>query len=804
VLGALFSLVLSWLLMPCLIRREFDAHVAGLESTSAWSLQWFKSGDPQPHGVWLDPSEPEDADLEVLPSGHANTPDLSCEFWFYSLKTDEGFSPDLKALIAPDAGRASEGWIPFEQGPGVIYTGQKPGHLRIRLPGRFATLYFAKTERGGDVTLKYRGQTTTINTYAPTITGAEVVVPTTPAMRSAADIRQRLPIYSLAELWLSWKAPEGAPVSITNARLRFTLFGRTLWSRPCTIEARSQRAAPDPVTWILPGPSSSVRPKSGFALGPGVYALGTLAAFAGLLLLRLAVQRLAPTGARLSRSPWLANAAVALIVIFVNAGVAWKTPLFITQDGIDYLDAADWLAKTGTFARFPDYKAPGVSVLLAAAMRISKDFLDTFGWFEAGLGMLSALMAYALVRARAPRPWALLAALVVGLHPVLLTYECYLLREGPSAALVLAVALVLVRLSDRLATNPHAGWALTITLAALCAAGAYLRENLQMLLLFVPVIVLLTPASAPWRTRALRAAVILLLTFTALLPRALPLWRVYGSFGVVSPKAQGNRLLAAWSNELADGNDTAFFSEDQWESLRRDDSSTPLSDYEFTQRLYAGVGVAHRSGADVAPPGEVHFADTEVEARLWVNEAVAREPLRAARDALVAFVNQLGLWNFHTLNSASDEWYARPLRGDPLTFSTNFMFDTESYLRGLPPGEQTDRLRALVTRARRSTEDIAAARWPALFGEWWWAFRASRPVFAALFLVGLVFAIRRRDRALVGAASIALLSILAAATVIATPTDRFGVPFIPVIVCMAAYAAGTWRQGCRTSLTPHA
>jgi hypothetical protein len=78
--------------------------------------------------------------------------------------------------------------------------------------------------------------------------------------------------------------------------------------------------------------------------------------------------------------------------------------------------------------------------------------------------------------------------------------------------------------------------------------------------------------------------------------------------------------------------------------------------------------------------------------------------------------------------------------------------------------------------------------------EWFWAFRATSPIVAVLFLVGTGLAMRRRDFALAGGAAIAFLSILGAALVVATPSDRFGVPFIPVIVCMAIYALATWRQ----------
>jgi hypothetical protein len=401
-------------------------------------------------------------------------------------------------------------------------------------------------------------------------------------------------------------------------------------------------------------------------------------------------------------------------------------------------------------------------------------------------------MAYALVRARAGRGWALAAALLVGVHPTLLTYECYLLREGPSATLVLAVALVLVKLSDCQRYRGRGAWLLTLLLAVLCAAGSYLRENLQLLLLFVPLILLVAPWHIPLRTRSLRAGTVLLVAVALLLPRAIPLWREYGSFGVVGPKTQGNRALAAWSNALSDGNDTAFFNQEQWDSLSKAEAPIRISDYEFTTRLFSGIG-APADPADKVDPAQRRY-DSERLSKSFVNEAIAREPLRAAADCAVAFANQLGLWNVqNNVAAASNEWYSRPLRGEPVEFSTNFVFDTSENLWPERLRSERDRLAPLIARSRRGTDDLAGSAWLRLMNEWFWAFRAVRPILAVLFLAGAGLAVRRRDFALAGGAAIAFLSILGAALVVATPSDRFGVPFIPVMVCMAIYALATWR-----------
>jgi hypothetical protein len=611
----------------------------------------------------------------------------------------------------------------------------------------------------------------------------------------AADVLQRLPAYTPSDLVLRWRGAVGSELIPGNPVVRFTMLGFVLFERGAEIQQGDDVARTADNHWKVVGPAPSLRCAAKLRLGATVYIVGTLAAFAWLGAFWLAAKWVAARAPAVVRAPATGVAAVAAIVLAVNLGMAWKAPLFVTPDGLDYIDAAHGLATTGTFDRFPDYKAPGLSVLLAGAIVLWDDALDGFGWVLAALGILSALLAYFLVRARAPRGWALLAALIVGIHPTLLTYSCYLLREGPSATVIMAVALVMVVLTDRLRERQRGGWGLTLLLGVLCAAGAYLRENMQLLLLFVPLTLLVSPWRIGLKARALRAAAVVVVASTLLLPRVVQIYRTYGTIGVVCPKAQVNRALAAWTNDLTDGNDTAFFSEEQWDSLRKSQTPERISDYVFIGQLVTGEGAMHRAELDQPqdPAQPRRYVNTEVESRLWVNEALAREPLGAAWDSVIAFVNQLGLWNIHTNAASNNEWYARPLRGEWFPYTTNFIFDASEANWPDRLKTEQDRLRPIMTKSHRNTAGMAGNPILRLFNEWFLTFRALRPFFAVLFLVGIVMAVRRRDLALAGAAGIALLSILAAAVVVAAPTDRFGVPFIPIVVCMAIYTLATWR-----------
>ena len=44
----------------------------------------------------------------------------------------------------------------------------------------------------------------------------------------------------------------------------------------------------------------------------------------------------------------------------------------MTSDGIDYIDAADWLVKEGSTAKFLPGKAPGLGFITAGAMLLSE------------------------------------------------------------------------------------------------------------------------------------------------------------------------------------------------------------------------------------------------------------------------------------------------------------------------------------------------------------------------------------------------------------------------------------------------
>jgi hypothetical protein len=803
-LALFLLLVLAFVLWawigPKLVRSHLVVDVADAAHATDWTCTWTQSASGEVHGSYLgvEPDAPRVLEIEV--SGKPQAGGNTFDFWLYDVRSDTGHKPDLVALLDRGQNPDFRGWKPFDQGPGITYYGARPGRLSVPVEGRHARLAIAKTRFGGPIKVSFRGYTIEESSYSPTTVGATIIVPPILATWPEGKLEQRLPVYPLRDVSITWKAEPAGPVSFSDRRVEFRIGKCTLFRRALTPGGPELTPAGEG-RWQSAGEKLEL--EGDFRPGALVYVAGVLAVYVLLLALAGAVLVLRRVLPRVASSRCTPPLLAALLVIVVHAAVAMHVPVQITSDGMDYLDAADHLARTGTFERFPLYKAPGLSVLIAGAMVACDDFLGAFAWMQAGLAVLMSLAAYALVRARAGRGWAIAAGVVVGIHPSLITYETHLLRELPSAAVMTILSLAIIRVRDGLAKGDRdairCSWWWTIALALLCAAGAYLRENLQVLVPLVPLILLL-PGAGTWKQRALRAATVLVLSFACLTPRGMVLYRVYGTFSMVSPKIQGNRLLASWVNLIADANDPALLTREQYVELRGSDLASPLSDYDFSGWVLRKSRLSKPARSESGD-----WITSEEVAKDFLDETTARAPLRALGTSIRAFASQLGLWNIQTgrmkTYAASDEFYSSALRGERVPFATNYSPGTLTVLNADRMKANAAAIQDVITRSRRSIkflEDRPATR---LFNEWFYAFRAVRPIASWLFLAGVLIALLRRDVALAGIGAIVLLSTFGAAFVVGTPTDRFGVPFIPLIWCIGLIAAAHFahRRSCATS-----
>lgn len=90
------------------------------------------------------------------------------------------------------------------------------------------------------------------------------------------------------------------------------------------------------------------------------------------------------------------------------------------------------------------------------------------------------------------------------------------------------------------------------------------------------------------------------------------------------------------------------------------------------------------------------------------------------------------------------------------------------------------------------------------FNDLFFAYEATRPVVAVLFLLGLGLALRNRCDAIGAVAMVAVAHAAAMAIVVLSAIDRYAVPFKPLIAVVAVYALYRIVQGRRAAASAHA
>jgi len=770
------------------LRREFHATLNSEQAISSVRLEWTRPGNDFSHGVWIDDEKMAPDTLEVRPSGKASTAGKAFEFWLYHVKDGSGNDIDLKKLIASKDPQIMGGtWIPFEQGPGVIYVGQEPGYLRLPISTRDVHIEHASTDMGGIVDFHFRGQTMRLDSFADSVRGSVFTLPNGPVASEAIQIIQQLPTYTPSAMSLSWKGPAGALVSVEKPTLVHSLLGMRVSSREVATSA-GVGVAPGstPNSWKIENLSPSVALLVDHGAGLIWWIVGLLATFASCVATWLTIRTLCSAGRWMHGGLRRTQFILLLILLAVNLLLALGMPVYVTSDGMDYIDGAAGLAfDNHNLDRMPGYKAPGLMFVLAVCMRLGTDFLQVFALMQGFFSLCISVLAYLLLRDRAGKGWATLAGVVLGLHPVLLTYQAYLLRENLAAMLFLATAASLFSLDRASRENKNAVLG-AITLGIICGLGALVRENFQLLLIAVPIATALVVRGS-WPRRTMAGGIVLLAGFLTIMPYlAIKCWP-NDVVGIVSKKTDLNRALNTWTNRVADGNDSAFLSHEEWLEFETRAKAGTVSDFDFVNRLKTGTPFLDRlrtRGMKNNPSGEM----LEQGMKEIADEAMARDPLAQLRSSGVSFANQLGLWNFYSPPDASSgSWYARALRGRFTDFPTNYHVGTNWMLTNPIYTNNALRLEQLVRQTVRTQDTGDTNFWHRLFNEWFWFVHFLRPVVAILFLVGVWRALKRGDRALAAVGFITLFMIGTAAAVVAPATDRFAAPFIPVLICFAIH-----------------
>lgn len=888
------------------VTRQLSAAFHADGSTGEWSIWWRRAGSPGFHGRYTDQVSHNGASLalEVEPSGAARDPGgegFAYELWLYAVDPLAPRAPDLdlKAAIRtlpPDDLKGS--WFNFEQGPGVVYSGREAGLMRVPAPGGGLVLAMAKVPRGGPVTLRYAGQEITLDLYSPTIERVEVRLDD-PHWASAGrlEIRESLPAYALEDLTLAWHG--FATPKLESASVEVQLFGWDVAKRPLSAggEIRHERedvastapgapngdrasepaeageviGAPEgavPSATEAPGPSRSsvgtgsvtrrewhmLTLRGAMGLPVATHLLGVLASAAGVVGVVLGVRKLARavSAQRIARLHGVWSVAGLVLVVMAALGVARGAPLFITSDGVVYIDGAVGLAEGQGLTRFVPYKAPGLTFITALGLWLAGDFEVGVRWINASCTIAAALFAWAAAR-RAVARWAgPVAALIVGCCPMTLTYQAYLLRECPSIAILSGIVFAFTLRASGVLGQRARPMLSSVLLGVLCGFGALLRENLQLLVVLVPLLVL----GLEWRSLALprrltHAGVCAAIALAFVVPYIAHMKHAHGYLGVVTPKLQYNRAIAAHQNGVVDFADAVLFDRSLMRAQRDPGDASgsfggKLTEYDFVLRSLEGAlarGVPGETTVPSLPPDlaphvlvrpTIALEEVRRNERIYkriVDEAISRNPGTAFAAMARSLGIQLGLIVVYDPVAAANEWYARPLRGEAFSYVTNVQLDLPSMVQ-YQPGLLLPRTQELIRAAERATSDLssgapAGSGTPGLgvgawFNEAFWVWRLLKPVLGALSILGGVIAVVQGVRGIIrgstssttndsvaagarasnaraalplaATAVILLLQALAASVVVMTPVDRFGAPLLALEVPLAVYALGVmWR-----------
>jgi hypothetical protein len=482
-------------------------------------------------------------------------------------------------------------------------------------------------------------------------------------------------------------------------------------------------------------------------------------------------------------------------VIGVNTAVALWSPLLFAPDGLDYMNGAYTLAHGGGMADFVPYKAPGLTVVLGLAMAATAHWATLLHWLHAGLLVAAAGLTWLTARRLLSgntigRALSAGAAVLVGTHPVLLTYQSYLLREGASTFLVPLAAWLIVR---HIQKRPQGGRGLlsAAALGAVCGAGALYRENFQTLLFLGPVLIAwatlrAAPLRSRWRPAALHAAVVVATSFLVMSPWLFWMHEHYGFWTVTTPKTQFNRCINAWQNGLIDGSEISGL-------------SRGVSDYDYVAKALVVSGTVepdpNKPFVDVVIDALTHKAGqtSDLCGRL-VSTALSRHPGHAAIDMGRSAVSLSGLWNINHPAAHADLWLSTPLRGQATPGNANVIFDPGPILDHSRFTPLKPRFEEMLAQSRVGIDHMVNSRCGAVFNAVFLACEKTRPLLAALFLFGSVAAACRRSPGAVALALLVILNVLGAAVYMMTVVDRFAAPMVPLMIIIGAYGVD-WALG---------
>ena len=582
-------------------------------------------------------------------------------------------------------------------------------------------------------------------------------------------IEQRLPNYEFHDLTLAVAGHANARLRVINPRVIVRLFNNPFQTQALTPRSRNgvllTETQPEDYAFHLIEEQARIafdgrlgRSYSGLLVGTAQLSLLALLVLGFVALLRILARRLPPYS--------LAFGFILAFILIVRLTMLVWAPVFVTGDSLDYLSGAQQLIQTQSFGHFTVFRPAGYPSLVALAMLAFERVDLGVGLLQAGLGTLTALCVYGSLRHVAPTPWALLGMFLVGADPILLQYEHFLLTETLAACFVSVCCYLFTVQMAALRSSRHWGLWLVITMmiSAVFGFGPYVRPNLRVMIVLLPVLLLVAGVLVGrWRRATVLAGAFLLVSGAVAAPSLNP-------DSSLTFLRWHQVLYGYWSGLLgvAEMNQTGFFPHVQWQELRQRRADETLGPYRLAN------AVAH---AAVLDPNLGAARDAQ---QAFVAEAVARQ----ADQIPTRWLTNL-MCHFGVIVQPNDEnrYWSGFLSGAYPPSTTNWL---------LEPLANTPLKAAMIQRARQAVDGERLSFHGGSFQKWYEAYAGVRPVVGLSFLIGAIVALKRREWVLVGFAGLALLNAGLFAVLMLTDGTRFAVPFYPVVWLLAVYLWSTW------------
>lgn len=602
--------------------------------------------------------------------------------------------------------------------------------------------------------------------------------------RGEGDVVRRLPAYQVASLELRAEPPS------TPARVDVVTFDQSVFGMPLGRVNVVPRVEPDTIVIPLPEVPNRLQ-----VLGVSIVGVSLGLVFGGVLLVR--------TWWRAWGQRFLTPETLAWSVVGgVQAWMLSWSPTLYCPDSMGYLAGAIRLIRERSLVGFEGPRVPGFGVLLAALWVLPGDFSIGFAIIQSCLTLGTTFFAWRVAMRLMPRALASVVLVLVGLSPLMLAWQRFVMSETLSAYLVtLAVWLAMrsLPIEGSQGSSPRtnnaeedAGFGRealgACVLGVVCAAGAYTRGNLQLLFVFVPVLF----AAASWRRWGVGGApalgaIALTVSVACVLPRAMWNLREYGEAKLVVGEGY-QRNLTTQMVGLMEDNQSGVLAPSAWQALER-------GRREGTIDAYSAHDIWMKSERLHAPAGLKGWGERSAKLDVPAMESIAREPVKAAKVAALGTLNILGLWRTERWGFAENEYWSRPLRGvHPGTVErdglvTN-MWTGREIVEGMVSLRETDRDQLWTRTNRDITRQVQGAD-ARRFAAWWCAEDALRPILGGLFVCGAMFAFVRRDGPVLVISALVAANATALAVLTLSGIDRYGVPFEPLLRVVAVY--GAWR-----------